>query len=247
MAPSNPVRLATLPLYGILATERSSLLGQRRLAKAHYAHSLVRLVLGRRLPGELVNQIAEDLTSLEYADMLKLWRTLAGEERHRETHFRLPAMGGTEAERSAAEELRTMSHGVLCCKVVVGGADGVDARYVHISASEKRPDLAQIVPGAASNSGPKMQYAGGHMVVQCSPGSASESSRERVQIWPNSAGHQVGRLVQIDSVEDAIKQWDQEAAERYVKFLGLKVISMTGEDGEDLVPRLRLLQTVEWM
>lgn len=247
MAPSKPVRLATLPLYGILATERSSLLGQRRLAKSHYAHTLVRRVLGRRLPGELVNQIAEDLTALEYASMLKLWKALAGEERHRELHFRFPAIGGTEAEQSVAEELRTMSHGVLCCKVVVGRADGVDVRYEHISASENRPALSQIVPGSASNPGPKMQYAGGHMVVQCSPGSAFESSRERVQIWPNSAGNQVGRLVQIDSIEDAIRQWDQEAAERYVKFLGLKLTSINGEDGEGLIPRLRLLQTVEWM
>jgi hypothetical protein len=31
-----------------------------------------------------------------------------------------------------------------------------------------------------------------------------------------------------------------------VKFLGLKVVSMNGEDDGDLTPRLRLLQIVRW-
>lgn len=247
MAPNQPLRVATLPLYGILVTERSWLLGQRRLVKSYYAHTLVRRVLGRRLPGELINQIADDLTELEYADLKKLWTALKDKLHHRETLFQLPAMGGTEVEQSAARELRSLSHGMLSGKVEIAKPDGANMRYMHISASKNKPNLIHIVPGGAPEPDPPVPYADGHVRVHITRGSPSAISRERVHIEPNTAGSQVGRLVLIDGIEDAIKWWDYEAVEQYVKFLNLHVVSMSDEEGEELTPRLRFLQTIEWM
>lgn len=54
--------------------------------------------------------------------------------------------------------------------------------------------------------------------------------------------------MQIDGIEDAIKHWDQEAIEHLVKSLDLTVVQMAGEGaGPRLMPRLRLLQVVEWI
>jgi len=83
--------------------------------------------------------------------------------------------------------------------------------------------------------------------VHCHPGTATAISREHVQIRQSAKKRQVARLVEVDGIEDAIRNWDQEAVERYVKVLGLKVVFMNGEaEGQMLRPRLRLLQSVEW-
>lgn len=243
---SNPLRLATLPLYGILVTERSSLLNRRGLAKSHYADFLAHRVLSSHLPTELIDQVARDLVELDCEEMLQLWRTLTRRQHYRETKFQLPTVGGTVAESAAVNELAELNGGAICDKIVVGRTDGADRRYVHISASKTRPSIAQLVPGLASNTGPALRYADGHLEVECHPGTVTDTARERVQIWPSSDKKQVGRLVQVDGIKDVIKNWDQQAVERYVKFLGLRVVSLNDEEGEELTPRLRLLQTVEW-
>jgi len=248
MASTNKtLRLATLPLYGILVTERSSLLGRRRLAKRHYAKFLAHRVIESRFPIELVDQTVDDLVELEYAEMLQLWVKMTSRKRQRAAIFQLPTVGGSDAEKSAVEELRSLSGGALCNRVVIKRSDDADMAYVHISASKNRPDLAQVVPGSAPASGPALQFANGHLEVHCHAGTPGTISREHVLIRPSSGKRQAGRLVQVDGIEDVITNWDQKAVERYVKALGLTVLFMKGENEEQrLTPRLRLLQTVEW-
>jgi len=244
---SKPLRLATMPLYGILVTEKSSLLGRRRLAKTHYAKFLAHHVIESRLPVELVEQIIEDMIELDNTEMLQLWKALTSRKSPRETVFKLPTVGGTEAEKAALEELKVLNHSTLCGRVVVGESDGRSMNYVHISASTDRPSLTQLYPGATPSTGPALHFEDGHLQVHCHPGTATAISREHVQIRQSAKKRQVARLVEVDGIEDAIRNWDQEAVERYVKVLGLKVVFMNGEaEGQMLRPRLRLLQSVEW-
>lgn len=244
---SNPLRLATTPLYGILVTQKSMLLGRRRLARAHYAKSLVHRVVESRLPPELVDQIADALIELDNAEMSRLRTTLTSRKCYRAMLFDLPAVNDTKAEKAAVEELTLLSGDVLAGKVFVKTSDGRSVLYVHISASKNRPSLSQLYPGAVPSTGPALRFEDGHLQVHCHTGTATMLSREHATIRPSSKKRQVSRLVQVDGIEDAIKNWDQEAVERYVKVLGLKVMSMNGEEeGQNLMPRLRLLQSVEW-
>jgi len=244
---NKPLRLVTLPLYGILVTEKSVILGRRRVAKTHYAKFLVHRVIESRLPVELIDQIVEDLVDLDHAEMSSLWRTFKGRKCQRDTKFQLPVVGGTEAEKAAVKELDLLNSIALCGKVVVARSDGTSMKYVHISAIANRPNFAEIYPGPAPPVGPALQFADGHLQVHCHPGTETAVSREHVQIKPSSKKRQAARLVQVDGIEDAIKNWDQEAAEHYVKFLRLQVVFMYGEDeGQKFMPRFRLLQSVEW-
>jgi hypothetical protein len=248
MASTNkPLRLATLPLYGILVTEKSVIFGRRRLAKTHYAKFLIPRVIESRLPVELIDQIIEDLVDLDLVEMSSLWRTFKGRKFQRDIKFQLPLVGGTEAEGAAGKELDLLNGIALCGKVVVAKSDGASMKYVHISASANKPNLAELHPGPAPPIGPALHFADGHLKVHCHPGTETAVSREHVQIQPRSKKRQAARLVQVDGIEDAIKNWDQETAEHYVKFLKLQVVSMYGEDkGQKLIPRFRLLQSVEW-
>jgi hypothetical protein len=248
MASTNkPLRLATLPLYGILVTDKSVIFGRRRLVKRLYAKFLVQRVIESRLPVELIDQIIEDLVDLDCAEMSRLWRTFKARKCQRDTKFQLPLVGGTEAEKAAVKEVDMLNGIALCGKVVVAKSDGASMKYVHISASANRPNLAELYPGPAPPVGPALRFADGHLQVHCHPGTETAISREHVQIQPSSKKRQAARLVQVDGIENAIKNWDQEAAEHYVKFLRLQVVSMYGEDdGQKLMPRFRLLQSVEW-
>jgi hypothetical protein len=245
---SRPLSLTMMPFYGILVSERSYLLARRRLAKAHYAKSLAQRVLRFRLPVELVDHIAKDLTELEYAEMVRLWNTLKEEKNYRQWVFMVPENFGTVAEQAAIKEVDLLKAGALCSTVVVEKSDGESVRYVHISGSYSRPDLAQLYPGSAPASGPALQFANGNLVVCNHSGTVTSDSREHSTIRPSFKRMEVGRLVQIDGIEDAIKYWDQEAIEHLVKSLDLTVVQMAGEGvGPRLMPRLRLLQIVEWL
>lgn len=223
-------------------------MGRRRIAKIHYAKSLTHRVLGLRLPAELVDQITEHLTALEVEGMHQLWRAMADRKEHRAARFRLDTLDGTEAEQAAIKELDLMGASTFTSIMAVdGGGDGAQKRYAHLSASKNRPDLAEIVPDFAPSAGPSLVYGDGHLRVDCRPGSAEVICDESVAIYPSSEERRVARLTQVDGIEEAINQWDHEAVERYVKFLGLKVVSTNGEKGGSLTPRLRLLQDILWL
>jgi hypothetical protein len=242
-----PLSLTTMPLYGILVSEKSFLLARRRLAKAHYAKFLAFRVTGSHLPAELVDQIADALIELEKAEILQLWHALKEQKQHRQRVFMVPANSGTEAEQAAINELGLLEAGALCSTVIVDRSDGEPMRYVHISGSISRPDLAQLYPGSAPASGPALQFADGNIVVCNHSGTTTSISREHSKIRASLKRMEVGRLVQIDGIEDAIKYWDQEAVENLVESLRLTVVHMAGEGGGPrLMPRLRLLQIVEW-
>jgi hypothetical protein len=248
MASTNkPLRLGTLLLYGILVTEKSDLLGRRGLARKRYAEFLAYRVFGSRLPAELVDDIVKALVDLDYAEMSRLWETWPGRRCQRAAKFQLPAVGGTEAEKAAVKELQSLGVLAISVPVSVGKSDGASTRYVHISASADRPSLAQLCPGATPPNRPALRYADGHLQVHCFPGTATTVSREHVQVCPSSKKRQVARLVQVDGIENSIRSWDQEAVERVVALLELRVVSMNGEEeGQGWTPRLRLLNIVEW-
>jgi hypothetical protein len=246
MAPQRPVHFVTRPLYGILTTEKSNLLALRHLVQAYHASFLAHRVLGSRLPAELVDHIAEDIAALEYASMLQLWKALGHKKDYRSGFFDLPEHGRTAAEKAAFKEVALLKGGAPCMRIVVDRAGAGDVRYIHFSSRKNRPSLIEVVPGAASASGPTLRYAGGRLQVHCSPGTQSEYSKEQIQVWPSSKEIKVGKLVQVDGIEEAIKVWDQEAAEHYVKSLGLEVVSMNGEEEADMTPRLRLVQMIDW-
>jgi len=169
-----------MPFYGILVSERSYLLARRRLAKAHYAKFLARRVLRPRLPAELVDMIAENLTELEYAEFVQLWNALKEEKKHRQRVFMVPENFGTVAEQAAIKEVNLLKAGASCSTVVVEKSDGESVRYVHISGSHSRPDLAQLYPGSAPASGPALQFANGNLVI-CSHSGTIHRMPEKIR------------------------------------------------------------------
>jgi hypothetical protein len=243
----DPLYITTRPLYGILTTWSSKAFGQRRLVKVHHSSFLTHRVLVSRLPPELIDQVAEALTALVMVDVLEHWETMSVRKYRRpsrDVKFGISDDGyyRSTAEKAAGTELaEKFDNSLLCTTVVVD-----NRKYFHISASENRPSLSEVVPGAASATGPALCYDG--LQVKCKPGTSAAIASQKVKMWPaeKKVYKHVGRLVQVDGIEESIRRWDQEIVDRYVKFLGLKVVSINGEDGGGSTPRLRLLQTHEW-
>lgn len=88
------------------------------------------------------------------------------------------------------------------------------------------------------------------MEISCRPDSSDEISRVEVKI-PGRAGSaaegQVGSLLLLDGVEEAMGAWDWEVMGRCVEGWGLRLVVLAGEEGGGFRPRLRLMQVVSWV
>lgn len=244
--------MVTSAMYGILITEKSSALAFRKLVHDHHAHYLAHRIIGDRLPTELVDLVADALSEELLRVSIQLWNRMKQDRKARFAKFSVSdPPGRTAEEKGAWKQLSQLQEAgavhVDPLWVAVTKPDGRNIMYVHLSAGPSAPQSSMIVPGSVvGTGGPAVKYADQRMSVKCAPGQGLEPSVEEVEIELDEKPGAVTRLTQLDQVEAAIRGWDQESVERFVKKLGVKVVAIEGEEGGGLKPRLRLLQHVSW-
>ncbi|EME84221.1 uncharacterized protein MYCFIDRAFT_173250 [Pseudocercospora fijiensis CIRAD86] len=94
------------PLYGVLVSDKSHLVGERRLVKRDYATLMAHKTLAdTKLPPELIDQISDELFKMEMAIVeWKWWDDLP----HQENYAKFKYRTGTETNF----ELNALSKGV---------------------------------------------------------------------------------------------------------------------------------------
>jgi hypothetical protein len=253
------------PLYGILVSEKSFLLGKRSQVLQHQGNYLAHRIIGDRLPAELCNEIGSELTTLLVKDAADLWKKMENDQVFRGIKFGTsPAAVATTltgSERVGRRQYNRLSR----CKTAqgtvrvrdtavvvgrIGSAEGAEQRYVHLSAALVRPSISMLVPREAKFSGgPSLTLANGGMRVVNIPDGPTEVSGEAIYVgWNSGEGGSAKRLVQFDDVEASIRAWNQKLIERLVSGLELRVVDVRGVDGTGggLKPEFRTLQQVYW-
>jgi hypothetical protein len=250
----------TIPLYGILVTEKSFLLGKRALALQSHASYLAHRVAGERLPPELCDEIGAHLRTLLHQGAKRLWKGMKDDPRARADRFQYNGRAAN-ARLTAAETAGRAAYLELARREVAGGGGGgggtvkiqaaealLDVpgggarhgstsnsnsmRYIHLSASLGQPGLSVLAPGAVSCAGgPEMSFAQGAMVANHQPASARGPSAEVLCVrWDGRSGG-AARLLQLDDVEASMRGWDQALVEEFVGRLGLVPVVVRGEEG----------------
>jgi hypothetical protein len=103
------LKTSTSLLYGVFVSEKSFLIGVRRLVKREHTQMLVLKIAGQALPTELVNEIAERLYALEKAGILAKWDAMkTPEENYNKFSY---AEARTEAEVRAFAKMVCTSSG----------------------------------------------------------------------------------------------------------------------------------------
>jgi hypothetical protein len=252
----------TVPLYGILVTEKSFLLGKRALALQNHASYLAHRVAGDRLPAELCDQIGSELAVLQTEGADRLWGSMKDDHPGaRAMKFRY---GSGTANLTASEKAartiytklskRDVADGTVVIQAVDahlgvpgGAARGNNQRYIHLSASLIKPSVSMLAPGRVPST-PSISLAKGiAMRTSYQAASATRTSTEGVTVRPESSGA-AARLVQLNDVEASIQGWNLDLIESFVGQLELEAIIVQGEGGtrSEMKPRLRLLQRLKW-
>jgi hypothetical protein len=104
--PPSSVSVSLTPLYGILVSHKSFLLGLRALAREFHALMLTGRILTPRLPPELRNRIAEELAELDREVVRRVWEGGSNWE-EKVGKFAMPIRPGRPAdcERKAVVEM----------------------------------------------------------------------------------------------------------------------------------------------
>jgi hypothetical protein len=268
--PNKFVRIDTFPLYGVLVTQESFLLGLRNLAFQHHARFLAHRTIGNRLPPELCDEIGVRLGALHSEAAEKLWKRMGDDDLDARTRkFRYgvngSAVGLTRSEIKGLQEYSKLVRRedvsgeggeqlllmAMETDIDLLGAEGGDQRYVHLSATLVRPSLSMLVPGTAMCSGggpPQMVFADEAMAVTNRLAGPSQAASETVQVaW---RGHgSAARLLKVDGLEASVRGWDQEFVEGFIERLALNPVTVQNRDGPDgggLKPEFMLLQKLMW-
>jgi len=247
------------PLYGILVTEKSFLVGMRSFALQHQGYYLAHRIIGDRLPTELCDKIGAELVKLLVKDTAQVWKKMVHDPTARANKFGFgPATDCTRSElvgrskytllsrRATAEGKEVQTNASLAVVDRLGAAEGEDQRYVHVSASSIRPSMAMLVPKVAKHSGgPSLSLAGGRILVSNHPDSDAQPSWDNISVgWRSGESGVAKRLVQFDNVEASIRAWDQDLVERLVSGMALHAVDVNGVEGTGggMKPEFRMLQ-----
>lgn len=261
--PSKSIKMETIPLYGILVTQKSFLIGKRALALQHHAHRLAHRVVGTRLPAELRDEIGAELRKLYDEAAARLWKRMRNDPAARLDRFRFD--GATDiltmaelAGKAIYDQLskRGVAGGLVEVRAreisvdLLGAAKGEERGYVHLSAALVRPSITMMVPGVAvCSGGPSLCFAKGDMRVKIGADCAAHSARENVSVgWKDGEAGGVKSLVQFDDLEASMRGWDQGLIEDFVRKLGLVVLGVHGEEGlgDGMKPQFRIFRDFSW-
>lgn len=242
------LKLTATPLYGVLVTSKSYHIGVRHEVHSHHARFLAYRIAGAQLPPELVDQVAEHLLKLLDKDGMRVFNSLNKDHRKLSRKFGFRVNNETRAQQSARLHIGALAKGLKGMKVQLRRPGGGEENFAHISAGEMKPSLNLIVPGCLpAMGGPAVELERGRVKVTCRPNSEDDiPSVEEVEV-SGTGESSVGRMVQIDGIEDAVATWDPEALKSLVDCLGLQVVRVQGEKGDPLKPQLRFWQLIDWM
>ena len=257
--PEKVVKIITVPLYGILATQKSFLLGLRSLSQQCYAQHLAHKIAGARLPAELCDEIGTQLSTLLAQGAERMWKRMKDDPDARSAKFLEHDTSGsapTDSEKAFFDKFRRLTEidvaeGQLklvgeAVDIGVPGVEDQVQRYIHLATSLKNPIVSMLVPQEAVHSGgPSIALANRAITISYEPAGGSLPTFEFVRIRCKDAGD-VGRLVQLNDVEASIRGWNQEIVEKFVEQFGLEVVTAHGEDGGGMKPQLRLSQRLIW-
>ncbi|CZT20246.1 uncharacterized protein RCC_06104 [Ramularia collo-cygni] len=142
----------------------------------------------------------------------------------------------------------------------MGGPDR-SPRYIHLSAIRKLPSISLAVPPVNSkkaSTSPSfaagLPYAGNQgairVTLEGAPSQKSDlatytpmvqESIPAIRLRPS-----VGRILSVDGLEAAMRDWDPDALKAYVALLGLHVIEEHGQDAEAaLRPKVHIWQQID--
>jgi hypothetical protein len=239
--PAKVMKIKTIPLYGILVTQKSLFLGLRSLRQQCYAGHLAHKIAGARLPAELCEEIGAQLSTLFLQGAERIWKRTKDDPDARVEKFmglefefdtRSALTGSEQAFLDKFYKLTEVDVAEGQVKLVGAtvniDAPGTEAKgqtYIHLSAGLKNTSVSMLVPGlAAHSSGPSVALANRAVTVSNEPASGNELSMESVRIRCNNAG-EVNRLVQLDDVGACIRGWNQEIMKTFVEQLSLDVVT----------------------
>jgi hypothetical protein len=255
-APNKFMKIETLPLYGILVSQKSYLLGLRNLAFQHHARFLAHRIIESRLPPELCDGVGTIISALNSEAAEKLWENMRNDPDARARKFQYCVSGSIAGlMRSEIKGLKQYLEMARCEDVSEGsgssrydvkafetnvdlvGSRDREQRYVHLSASAVSPNVSMLVPGAAGM-GIGGVFADSTISATSQLGGPSRVASEAVQLAWRGGGHAV-RVLQVGDLEGVVRGWNQEFVEGFVEKLALKAVGGTK-------PELMMLQILVW-
>lgn len=134
-------------------------------------------------------------------------------------------------------------------------------RYIHLSAIRTQPSISLAIPPhtskKASNSpsfAAGLPYAGNQGAITVTLEGSSSRKSDKATYTPMVTESiptvrlkpSVGRILSVDGLEMAMREWDSVALEAYIDLLGLHVIAEEGESAESaLKPKVHIWQQID--
>ncbi|CAK3869145.1 Hypothetical predicted protein [Lecanosticta acicola] len=244
------VTLSSMLLYGIFATEKSVLIGTRLLEREEHYKMLVFRIAEGRLPQELADLILEDLFELDRPIVQTRWREEASIHVNQLKFMRAAHAPAMPNQKKVKEKMAAM--GVTITRVQHSKPSAApspirskEISLVHLSASNSIPTMSICVPSALTNFPTGIHYTGSKgssVTILCdqetttngakicytpSDGLTSQERQERDSL-------QMGVVMQLEGVLEAMQGWDAQAVERFVRVLRLRVVPF--DEGQVLKP-----------
>nr|OQO18541.1 hypothetical protein B0A51_15137 [Rachicladosporium sp. CCFEE 5018] len=250
------------PLFGIIVSEQSYLLGIRDLVATKHAEILVSRVIPFHIPDELVFAIAEHVSEVanrREREKEDPPRVVEGRLNRYGVREMILSGGRSPAEREAIAEMRTYNVALVTTRISRPGSK-MPEHWIHMSAARVRPGLINNVPPLHENDlsalGPLPQLQYGvtytYQSVKVTSHGDQGAQRDLLTLQPDDLATDrmslglpgtvpavIARLFQLHGLDEAMKVWDQESVEEFVKKLRLEATPSTGKPGARIKSQLR--------
>ncbi|KAF7193547.1 hypothetical protein HII31_05122 [Pseudocercospora fuligena] len=240
------------PLYGVLVSDKSHLMGERKVVKRAYTTMMaIKCLSGTKLPGEPKDLVGDALFELEMATIEhKWWDDLSPQENY--DKFSYGNLKGPEEkfERNALSKTRDM--GVTPTRVFVSTPNQKNSErfFTHLSATPNMPQMTPLpfVGLAATDDTNAVEVKHHGSLGITTTGVVQDTNHPHLHVSmshyePSQKPHpyfkgkdveppepvQVAQLTVLD-VDAAKENWDGALLKKYINELGLHVIPTTGKD-----------------
>ncbi|KXT18234.1 hypothetical protein AC579_2873 [Pseudocercospora musae] len=222
-------------MYGVLASEKSDLFGERKVVKRAYASMMATKCLSAtKFPDEVKDLNGDALFKLEMDTVESKWWDLIGPHEICDIFKCYP---GEESDYELPI-LESVRKGMTATRIFVNTPGQKDAEqyYVHLSAAPVQPQTAfssflatpttssSYVSVAPDAEQPHLQTA----LTECIPSTKRHPYYKGADIKkPNSV--QCATLMTIE-IMAAVQSWDAELLKRYVNDLSLDLVAIGAAD-----------------
>ncbi|OQO02966.1 hypothetical protein B0A48_11249 [Cryoendolithus antarcticus] len=254
--PVTTTKIDLHPLYGIIATQKSYLIGIRCLIATHHAQMMASRIMPPYFPDELVSTVADRLADFAELQIRSLWdATTDWDDRLLKFGIaQLAKVGGrTPAERAAMAQLENLNVAVI--SIPISKCADRPAHWIHLSAADIRP---QFYTNKPSTRHPGTRGMVSWLRAYCCLDTGTGSGRDRLDFVPEKLAVDCivfqrdweppsvpVRLVQFNGLEEAMKAWKQDDVEKFVALLKIGVVATVGEKGNGMLPKIRLLHVIK--